>query len=477
MSLPKNISKQHVLLAIQYIDEKGVPKKRLSTRFHLIYNGKLYPPKYVLSIANTYANGEELPPSFFSGGMETNSMLSELGFEIKPTSKATENIVSSFSWTVLSETTAIKKMDRSTFLHNGTGIPREIRPFFEIAEMEKGEKRKVTLVYKGSYYECRLVMDKMDNQRSRLLWSNGFTQTIQNEFPNEYNAYKDNSNNQDSLVMTFNKRNSGLYDVTIEHEGFVEDQSDFNVEQFEDSLLKREYAKGKETKYYLLTVKIQQRVIESKSIIHYRVMVKENHQTVKESVVTDRGKINLLTDAKKKAMKLLLEHNPIVSIDDITMVHYKQDRPNSDVWQKDSYSVLENVYHESRELNAHIDIERVEQDLEAEKAEEEEFYQEGAVSYYYGKRYERNPLNRQRAIEIHGLTCAACDFNFEKKYGEHGKDFIEVHHIKPLSTLSEEVEINPAEDLVPVCSNCHRMIHRQRDNVLSIDELRNILMK
>lgn len=102
---------------------------------------------------------------------------------------------------------------------------------------------------------------------------------------------------------------------------------------------------------------------------------------------------------------------------------------------------------------------------------------EGNVKSYYGKRYERNPENRQRAIEIHGLDCYVCGFNFEAVYGERGVNFIEVHHLKPLSTLEEAAEINPDTDLVPLCANCHRMIHRRKDAVLTVGELKAILRK
>ncbi|WP_249292210.1 HNH endonuclease [Metabacillus flavus] len=122
---------------------------------------------------------------------------------------------------------------------------------------------------------------------------------------------------------------------------------------------------------------------------------------------------------------------------------------------------------QQRSLETTIEI-----DIDAEQSEEEEYHKDGASTYYYGKRYERNPYNRAKAIEIHGLNCAVCGFNFEKVYGERGKDFIEIHHIEPLSTVREEVIINPATDLVPVCSNCHRMIHRRKDKVLNIDQLR-----
>jgi 5-methylcytosine-specific restriction enzyme A len=78
---------------------------------------------------------------------------------------------------------------------------------------------------------------------------------------------------------------------------------------------------------------------------------------------------------------------------------------------------------------------------------------------------------------IHCFTCVVCGFNFEDVYGERGKDFIEVHHVKPLSSIGEEVVIDPMGDLIPVCANCHRMIHRRKDNVLSIEELKNVMKR
>lgn len=114
-------------------------------------------------------------------------------------------------------------------------------------------------------------------------------------------------------------------------------------------------------------------------------------------------------------------------------------------------------------------------DLEAEMSEEGVFYSEGTVKEYSGKRYERNPINRAKAIEIHGLNCKGCGFNFEKVYGEWGKDFIEIHHVNPLCTIKEEVVNNPETDLVPVCSNCHRMIHRRKEEVLTIEELKELI--
>ena len=60
---------------------------------------------------------------------------------------------------------------------------------------------------------------------------------------------------------------------------------------------------------------------------------------------------------------------------------------------------------------------------------------EGKRKKIYTTKYERNSKNREEAIKIHGTRCMVCDFDFEEVYGELGKDFIEVHHTKPLYTL------------------------------------------
>jgi hypothetical protein len=80
--IPKNITEQHILRAIAEIDRSGVPSGRDSTKFLLSIKGKTYPPKYVVSLANKFANGQELSPSVFNGGAETNGFLKLLGFQI-----------------------------------------------------------------------------------------------------------------------------------------------------------------------------------------------------------------------------------------------------------------------------------------------------------------------------------------------------------------------------------------------------------
>ena len=90
--------------------------------------------------------------------------------------------------------------------------------------------------------------------------------------------------------------------------------------------------------------------------------------------------------------------------------------------------------------------------------------------------YKRSKEIRQQVIKSHGTICEACGFDFYKTYGEIGIGFIEVHHIDPISTWGEEREPDIENDFLCLCSNCHRMVHRNRKNVLSLDNLKTILL-
>lgn len=101
-------------------------------------------------------------------------------------------------------------------------------------------------------------------------------------------------------------------------------------------------------------------------------------------------------------------------------------------------------------------------------------YKEGAIKSIISKRYERNPQARLLCLESNGYSCKVCGFNFGDIYGKLGQDYIHVHHITPLSIIGEEYEINPKTDLVPICPNCHAMIHKATPP-LQIDELQELM--
>ncbi|EGQ9330366.1 HNH endonuclease, partial [Vibrio vulnificus] len=88
--------------------------------------------------------------------------------------------------------------------------------------------------------------------------------------------------------------------------------------------------------------------------------------------------------------------------------------------------------------------------------------------------YERNSAARQACINKLGCSCMICGFNFELVYGERGSGFIHVHHIVPVAEINHEYKIDPVTDLIPVCPNCHAMLHRN-GHTLSPKELSGLI--
>lgn len=111
-----------------------------------------------------------------------------------------------------------------------------------------------------------------------------------------------------------------------------------------------------------------------------------------------------------------------------------------------------------------------------EEVMQDSSFWEGGVKTILVNKHERNPEARRKCLEHFGLNCSVCEFNFEETFGSLGEKFIHVHHLKRISEISKEYQINPLRDLIPVCPNCHAMIHK-RNPPIKIDELRLWIQK
>jgi 5-methylcytosine-specific restriction enzyme A len=101
-------------------------------------------------------------------------------------------------------------------------------------------------------------------------------------------------------------------------------------------------------------------------------------------------------------------------------------------------------------------------------------YREGTVERIEVNRYERDPRARRACLQHWGHDCVVCGFSFKKTYGALGEGFIHVHHLRELSTVPADYEVDPVIDMRPVCPNCHAMLHR-RQPALTPDELQGLL--
>lgn len=145
-------------------------------------------------------------------------------------------------------------------------------------------------------------------------------------------------------------------------------------------------------------------------------------------------------------------------------------RKDKDVWEKHQRGellpeVLENITSDIPDID---EIEFTAKEGRRTKSE----------SAHY--KYERNSKLRRVKIKdfltkYGSVHCEICSFNFKVKYGERGREYIECHHTIPVSEMKGEHVTNISE-LVLLCSNCHRMIHRKKP-WLNTNELREILKK
>lgn len=101
-------------------------------------------------------------------------------------------------------------------------------------------------------------------------------------------------------------------------------------------------------------------------------------------------------------------------------------------------------------------------------------YAEGSSKQILVNSFERNASARLACLAQHGYACKACGMDFGSRYGDIGRGFIHVHHIVKISSIGKEYVINPTKDLVPVCPNCHAMLH-QCDPPMSVEELRALI--
>jgi len=109
---------------------------------------------------------------------------------------------------------------------------------------------------------------------------------------------------------------------------------------------------------------------------------------------------------------------------------------------------------------------------------QEHKYMEGGRVKVQVELIERDPKARQKCIQHFGAWCRVCEIDFEKTYGSIGKGYIHVHHHRrQLSSTQGKHQIDPINDLVPLCPNCHAMVHRNSKEMLSIEELREHMTK
>jgi len=99
---------------------------------------------------------------------------------------------------------------------------------------------------------------------------------------------------------------------------------------------------------------------------------------------------------------------------------------------------------------------------------------EGATRRISVNVYERNPQARQQCIAYYGHACCICGFDFATCYGTCAEGYIHVHHLKAISEIGKEYQVDPVKDMRPLCPNCHSVVH-MRTPSYSIEEVKKMI--
>ena len=174
--------------------------------------------------------------------------------------------------------------------------------------------------------------------------------------------------------------------------------------------------------------------------------------------------------ANRKGFDALLEANRI----DLSVEHLVCSSRFRQLFTKAELAVAAERLKEARKNAARRARKR--ERLFPDELEAGRTYSEGARKTVRVNRFEREPAARKACVNLHGLDCVVCGFNFERRYGKIGAGFIHVHHLKPVALSRGTYVVDPKHDLRPVCPNCHAMLHRPR-KLMAIEKLRGRLQK
>ena len=107
----------------------------------------------------------------------------------------------------------------------------------------------------------------------------------------------------------------------------------------------------------------------------------------------------------------------------------------------------------------------------------EQLLVEGGMKDILTNKYERNSTARKKCIAVYGTSCRICGFDFGAVYGPEFAGRIHVHHKVPLSKIKEDYVVDPVKDLIPVCPNCHMILHSRTGGYYTVEEVKKMIEK
>ncbi len=426
-----NLTPEQLRVSMKEFDEKFRDKREWSDwtqnknyKFAIFDNDRLYPVKQIISMAL----GK--PKSDFSGGIQSNTVITRCGFSVISLRES--------SWTITSSTEAVKKLDKSAFTQ-GTGIPIEIRPFFMRADPRVGERLPIKLVHQGQVFQAYIAIESSPTHRTRLFWHQDFIKELANRFPLQFSYVTNGKDIKDlpHIELIFKRQEQfHLYKVEL-REGITSsaEWSDGEIEAAVKAYLWMRDQELNEKPYSKTQVNKALREGDlsgrSKASIEYRM---QNISAVLEEICQPRIKgylpaKNIGSQTKDKVLSILEKLGACCRED------YE---PAFDQQVVDARA--------RKILKRHI-----------------EGVPKGQASPKQSTRssasYARDPLVKAWVLQNAKGRCEGCETPapFINKVGE---PYLEVHHACTLAEGGADTIYNT----VALCPNCHRKCHEGLDS-------------
>lgn len=449
-------------------------------------------------------------------------------------SKSEENGEGKFSWKRTGVNGCYKILDYTCFNRNNSQIDQNFFDFFGIPKNQEINKTIKLTDWEKNSFKVNIDNKTIKYRRGLISWGKDFEEYLksnvlnweeikrneQNEFPRLHFYKKDKyKNDYDNLDITIITSESTDYDIKLDFKQWMKLKT-----KLSNSSIKKYLNVINEINLELIEQNIIQSPLDEIDSIEELEDLKNNYFLIPENKEKNKRGNNMYSSgfnnfiSYKKSSDISPLTNNIVRYNDNDIFKRTTKKIREDVhnpehilrWEWIGFEgksfkeinspnsgyrkTLEGLpnYNKNSRINHHLryDIEKVGmiEMVHTEPKTKEKIWsdfsegsKEGKERYITQKSYERDgvlpKIKKLRVLEETGsLKCEVCNFDFYETYGKHGENYIECHHLKPVSKMKDGDETK-LSDLSLICSNCHRMIHRDKDHWLTLDELRNLIDK
>ncbi len=184
-----DITAENVKSAIERF-KRETPNHPEPRSYYLVYDGEKLPAKHIRGMAYEEAFGESVSKSEYNGGVQTQQFFERLGFVVERYDANTEKPEQFDSWTIINETLAVKKCDKSFFDYKGSGVPTDIRWFFGAENLSGGERVNLTLIYEEQEFGAYVALsDRNGSPITRIFWNTDLSNQLNEFIPNAGEEY------------------------------------------------------------------------------------------------------------------------------------------------------------------------------------------------------------------------------------------------------------------------------------------------